>query len=107
MRSVTNRFLHHGCDGCGLGVYAIATDDTCRFLAADFDGEGWSDDVRVYRDAAERVGVAVAVERSRSGNGAHAWIFFHEPVPAALARRLGTILVAKASSLRPTLSLGA
>lgn len=90
-----------------LGVYAIATDDTCRFLAADFDGEGWSDDVRAYRDAAEKVGVAVAIERSRSGNGAHAWIFFAEPVPAALARRLGTILVAKASSLRPTLSLGA
>lgn len=90
-----------------LGVYTIATDDTCRFLAADFDGDGWADDVRAYRDAAEKVGVAVAIERSRSGNGAHAWIFFHEPVPAVLARRLGTILVAKASSLRPTLSLGA
>jgi len=90
-----------------LGVYAIATDDTCRFLAADFDGDGWSDDVRAYRDAAEKVGVTVGVERSRSGNGAHAWIFFREPVPAALARRLGTILVAKASSLRPMLSLAA
>jgi len=45
-----------------IGVYAIATDDTCRFLAADFDGEGWSDDVRAYREAAERVGVAVAVD---------------------------------------------
>ncbi len=90
-----------------LGVYAIATDDTCRFLAADFDGEGWSDDVRAYRAAAKKVGVAVAIERSRSGNGAHAWIFFSEPVPAVLARRLGTVLVAKASSLRPTLSLGA
>jgi len=90
-----------------LGVYAIATDDTCRFLAADFDGDGWSDDVRAYRDAAEKVGVAVAIERSRSGNGAHAWIFFAEPVPAFSARRLGTILVAKASSSRPALSLNA
>ena len=90
-----------------LGVYAIGSDDTCRFLAADFDGEGWRDDVLAYREAAERGGVTVAIERSRSGNGAHAWIFFSEPVPAATARRLGTILVAKASALRPTLSLGA
>jgi hypothetical protein len=90
-----------------LGVYAIGTDDTCRFLAADFDGEGWRDDVLAYRVAAERVGIAVAIERSRSGNGAHAWIFFAEPVPATMARRLGTILVAKASALRPTLGLGA
>lgn len=90
-----------------LGVYAIGTDDTCRFLAADFDGEGWRDDVFAYREAADRIGVTVAIERSRSGNGAHAWIFLAEPVPAAMARRLGTILVAKASALRPTLGLGA
>jgi len=90
-----------------LGVYAIGADDTCRFLAADFDGEGWRDDVLAYRDAAERVGLAVAIERSRSGNGAHGWIFFAEPVPAVTARRLGTILVAKASALRPVLGLGA
>lgn len=89
-----------------LGVYAIGTDDTCRFLAADFDGEGWRDDVLAYRAAAERVGITVAMERSRSGDGAHGWIFFTEPVPAALARKLGTILVAKASALRPTLGLG-
>lgn len=90
-----------------LGVYAIAMDDTCRFLAADFDGSEWRDDVLAYREAGERIGITVAVERSRSGNGAHAWIFFAQPVPATLARRLGTILVAKAAALRPTLSLGA
>jgi len=49
----------------------------------------------------------VAIERSRSGNGAHAWIFFGEPVPAMLARRLGTVLLAKASAAHPTMSLGA
>ncbi|MEJ1971938.1 MAG: DEAD/DEAH box helicase family protein, partial [Lacunisphaera sp.] len=90
-----------------LGVYAIGADDTCRFLAADFDGDGWWNDVLAYREAAERVGLTVAIERSRSGNGAHGWIFFAEPVPAGVARRLGAILVAKASALRPTLSLGA
>ncbi len=89
-----------------LGVYAIGIDDTCRFLAADFDGEGWWEDVLAYREAAERAGVTIAIERSRSGKGAHAWIFFAEPVPAAAARRLGTILVARASALRPALGLG-
>jgi hypothetical protein len=90
-----------------LGVYAIGADDTCRFLAADFDGDGWRDDVLAYREAAETVGITVAIERSRSGNGAHGWVFFAEPVLAGVARRLGAILVAKASALRPTLGLGA
>jgi superfamily II DNA or RNA helicase len=90
-----------------LGVYAIGEDNTCRFLAADFDGEGWRDDVLAYREAAERAGITVAIERSRSGNGAHGWVFFSEPVPASLARKLGSILVAKAAALRPTLGLGA
>ena len=90
-----------------LGVYAIGADDSCRFLAADFDGEGWREDALAYQEAAERMGITVAIERSRSGNGAHAWIFFSEPVPALIARKLGLILVAKASALRPTMGLAA
>ena len=90
-----------------IGVYALRNDDSCIFLAADFDGEGWQENVLAYKKAAEKSGVAAGIERSRSGNGAHAWIFFAEPVPAVLARRLGTILLAKASAMRPTMSLGA
>lgn len=90
-----------------LGVYAIGVDDSCRFLAADFDGDGWREDVLAYQEAAERMGITVAIERSRSGNGAHAWLFFSEPVPALIARKLGLILVAKASALRPTMGLAA
>jgi superfamily II DNA or RNA helicase len=90
-----------------IGTYAIREDDSCIFLAADFDGEDWWPEVQAYRDAAASALVPVAVERSRSGNGAHAWIFFSEPVPAVLARRLGTILLAKASAARPTLNLHA
>ena len=90
-----------------IGVYALRPDDSCIFLAADFDGEGWRENVLAYREAAQKSGVTAATERSRSGNGAHAWIFFAEPVPAALARQLGTILLAKASALRPTMSLSA
>src|ERR1017187_5117324 len=90
-----------------IGIYALRPDDSCIFLAADFDGEGWRENVLAYREAAQKSGVTAATERSRSGNGAHAWIFFAEPVPAALARQLGTILIAKASALRPTMSLNA
>lgn len=88
-----------------LGVYAITDDNVCRFLTADFDGDGWMDNIAAYRDAGSRAGVTVALERSRSGRGGHAWIFFSEPVPAALARKLGVILLAKASALRPTMAL--
>ena len=86
-----------------IGAYALRPDDSCIFLAADFDGEGWRENVIAYREAAQKSGVTVATERSRSGNGAHAWIFFAEPVPAARARQLGTILLAKASAMRPTM----
>lgn len=75
------------------GVYPLLPDETCWFLAADFDKASWMRDVAAFRDTARARGVPVAIERSRSGAGAHAWIFFAEPVPAADARRLGALLV--------------
>ena len=75
------------------GVYPMLPDETVWFLAADFDKKAWVQDVSAFRDAARAKGVPVAVERSRSGNGAHVWIFFSEPVPAAEARRLGALLI--------------
>jgi superfamily II DNA or RNA helicase len=75
------------------GVYPMLPDETCWFLAADFDKKSWMQDVAAFRDTARARGIPIAVERSRSGNGAHAWIFFAEPVPAAEARRLGALLV--------------
>ena len=88
-----------------IGTYAIRKDDTCTFLASDFDKMSWSDDVIAYKNAARELGIEVAVERSRSGNGAHAWIFFAQPVPARLARQLGTVIMSRASSSRYTLTL--
>src|SRR5665811_2450639 len=73
--------------------YPILADNTCSFLAADFDEGEWRRDAFAFRNACERHGIPVAIERSRSGNGAHAWIFFDEPIPAALARRLGAFLI--------------
>jgi len=88
-----------------IGTYAIREDDSCIFLAADFDGEGWMQDIEAYRRAAEQMGISVGVERSRSGNGGHAWIFFSRPLPAVLARRLGTLIVARASSFHRGMKL--
>jgi superfamily II DNA or RNA helicase len=76
-----------------VGVYSMLPDETCCFLAADFDKKSWMQDVAAFRDTARAKGVPIAIERSRSGNGAHAWIFFPEPVSAADARRLGALLV--------------
>jgi hypothetical protein len=88
-----------------IGTYAISTDDSCVFLACDFDGDGWQDDVKIYRSIARSIGVEIAVERSRSGAGAHAWVFFQSPVPARLARLLGTAILSKCSEYRPSMSL--
>lgn len=76
-----------------VGVYPMLPDETCWFVAADFDKKSWMRDVAAFRDTASGRGVAVAIERSRSGNGAHAWICFAEPVPAVEARRLGALLM--------------
>ena len=88
-----------------IGTYAIREDDGCIFLAADFDGDGWMQDIEAYRRAAEQMGISIGIERSRSGNGGHAWIFFAHPVPAVLARRLGTLIVARASSFHQGMKL--
>lgn len=87
------------------GTYAIRKDDTCIFLAADFDGEGWKRDASAYCDGASRLGIEALIEISRSGNGAHVWIFFYEPVAASLARKLGSLLLALAASSNPGLRL--
>ena len=76
-----------------LGVYPLLTDDTCRFLAVDFDQAEWKDDVRAFAQSCHELGIPVALEVSRSGKGAHAWIFFTDSVSARDARRLGTAII--------------
>ena len=84
-----------------IGVYPMLADDACRFLAADFDKETWRRDAGAYLDACGAKGVPAALERSRSGNGAHVWVFFEEPVLASLARRLGAHLLTEAMERNP------
>jgi len=88
-----------------IGVYPLLEDETCRFLAADFDKAGWRDDVRAFRAASRDLGLPVAVERSRSGNGSHAWLFFEEPVSARSARQLGSAILTRAMESRYQLGL--
>lgn len=88
-----------------IGTYAIREDDTCTFLACDFDESSWQADLLAFYETAQSFGIEVAMERSRSGNGGHAWIFFAEPVPARLARSLGTLIIAKCSERNIRLSL--
>ena len=84
-----------------IGVYPMLTDGTCWFLAADFDKETWQQDVNTFLDVCRSRQVPAAIERSRSGNGGHVWIFFAEPVPASLARRLGALLLTEAMECNP------
>ncbi len=76
-----------------IGVYPLLTDDTCHFLAVDFDEAEWKDDALAFHQSCDELGVSVALEISRSGNGAHVWIFFAGRVSARDARRLGTAII--------------
>lgn len=88
-----------------LGLYPLRRGDECRLLACDFDGTGWVLDALAYLDSAAAMGVPVALERSRSGEGAHTWTFFSGPVPAASARRLGVHVLRQAMEVRSELDL--
>lgn len=88
-----------------IGTYSILENDNCTFLACDFDEENWQRDTFLFKEQAAMLGVEALVERSRSGNGAHAWIFFYEPIPARLARSLGTLILSKCVEANHRISL--
>jgi len=83
------------------GVYPLLPDDTCWFLAADFDKVSWTEDANALLETCRLKGVPAALERSRSGNGGHVWIFFSEQVSARLARQLGSVLITETMERRP------
>jgi hypothetical protein len=88
-----------------VGLYPLLTDNTCRFLVADFDGQAAMLDALAYVKAAKANGVPAALELSQSGRGAHVWVFFTDKVPAAVARAVGTVLVHEATVLRGSMDL--
>lgn len=88
-----------------IGVYPLIEDETCWFLAADFDKASWQEDVGAFVETCRVKGVPAVVERSRSGNGAHVWFFFSAPIPADVARRMGCYLITETMARRHQLGM--
>ena len=84
-----------------MGVYPMLLDEKCWFLAADFDKADWQADALAFMETCHTRNIPAALERSRSGNGGHVWIFFEEAVPATLARKLGAYLLTETMERRP------
>ncbi len=88
-----------------IGVYTMLPDETCWFLAADFDKNSWQEDAQAFLETCKLFDIPVVLERSRSGNGGHLWIFFSKPVPAALARKMGAFILTQTMEHRPEIGL--
>jgi superfamily II DNA or RNA helicase len=88
-----------------MGIYPLLQNETCHLLALDFDKQSWQEDVKAFFETCEAEGIPAGVERSRSGNGAHVWIFFIQPVPASKARKLGSFLMTRTLDRRPEIGL--
>lgn len=112
-KKIIEHLLGYREDGADvLGVYPLLPDGTCRFVVFDFDNhekgaektdfantnDEWHEEVDALRLICERNGITPLVERSRSGRGAHVWIFFKKPISAALARNFGFLLLDKGST---------
>jgi superfamily II DNA or RNA helicase/very-short-patch-repair endonuclease len=98
-----------GCDDRGrpfvMGVYPMLPDEYCHFLAVDFDRQDWREDVGAFMETCRNLDLPAALERSRSGNGAHVWFFFAAAVPARMARNLGSYLLTETMERRPDIGL--
>jgi len=88
-----------------VGVYPLLPDETCHFLALDFDKAEWRQDVSAFTEVCRQFDVPAYVEVSRSGDGAHVWVFFDEAIDAARARRLGSALLTRATAQRHEVGL--
>lgn len=98
---INNHLRNKDEHGSGIiGIYPLLQDETCLFLAVDFDDEQWKEDITAFRSVCTSYNIPIAIERSRSGNGAHAWIFFDEPISAVSARKLGNALLTTAMTVR-------
>ncbi len=88
-----------------IGIYPLLQDETCWFLAVDFDKKTWQKDALAFLTVCCELNVPAALERSRSGNGGHVWIFFDRAIPATTARKLGCAILTRAMESRHQLGL--
>jgi len=88
-----------------IGLYPLLENDTCHLLAVDFDEQDWREDARAFLRSCRELAVPAALEISRSGEGAHVWVFFEEAVPAREARQLGAALISHTCSSTRQLQL--
>lgn len=104
---VTDQVIYDHLSGKHIvGVYPLLEDDTCYFLAVDFDKAEWEEDSRSFIHSCLELEIPAALEISRSGKGAHVWVFFSHPVPAREARQLGAALISYTCDKTRQLSLG-
>lgn len=101
--AVINEHLRTG--GLHAGLYVMFPGDRCQLLACDFDEGTWRDDAAAYAAACRSHGLDPLTEISRSGDGAHVWLFFTEPIPASTARSLGFRMLRDAMASRPPMGL--
>jgi hypothetical protein len=88
-----------------MGVYPLLQNESCWFLAIDLDKKTWQEDAKAFMDTCRLERIPAVLERSRSGNGAHVWVFFEQPVPAVKARKLGSYLMTRTLDRRPEIGL--
>ncbi len=97
---------HHLSGRRTLGIYPLLPDETTWLLVIDFDKASWMDDVAAVARACDELALPAAIERSRSGQGAHLWLFFSQPIAAALARNLGSTVLTRALESRHQIGFG-
>ncbi len=88
-----------------VGVYPLLSDETCWFLATDFDKKTWEYDTQAFLETCQELSIPAALERSRSGKGGHIWIFFDRALPAITARKLGCVILTRTMERRHQLGL--
>lgn len=88
-----------------MGVYPMLRDETCFFLAADFDKANWTEDVKAVLECCRKMDLPAYLERSRSGHGGHIWMFFEDAIPATMARRLASHILTETMENRPEIGL--
>lgn len=88
-----------------MGVYPLLTDDTVKFAAIDFDKASWRADIHSVIAVLRELDLPIACERSRSGNGAHLWFFFSEPIAAGYVRDVLSFALTLTMERNPSMGL--